>query len=98
MRTDKLTVGLVGILMVIGAVAILQQRETNAQLRRQMADLYRKSGHTAIAGTGDSASAGTIAVSKEGYQFRRTSDGWRLVVPGKAVDKLGKKLSDPPKK
>jgi hypothetical protein len=66
MRTDKLTVGLVGILMVIGAVAILQQRETNAQLRRQMADLYRKSGHTAIAETGDSASAGTIAVSKEG--------------------------------
>ncbi len=34
----------------------------------------------------------------EGYQFRRTPDGWRLVVPGKAVDKLGKKLSDPPKK
>jgi hypothetical protein len=34
----------------------------------------------------------------EGYQFRRTTDGWRLVVPGKAVDKLGKKLADPPKK
>lgn len=26
------------------------------------------------------------------------SDGWRLVVPGKAVDKMGKKLTDPPKK
>jgi len=34
----------------------------------------------------------------EGYQFRRTGDGWRLVVPGKAVDKMGKKLTDPPKK
>ena len=34
----------------------------------------------------------------EGYQFRRTTDGWRLVVPGKAVDKLGKKLTEPPKK
>lgn len=34
----------------------------------------------------------------EGYQFRRTGDGWRLVVPGKAVDKLGKKLAEPPKK
>jgi hypothetical protein len=34
----------------------------------------------------------------EGYQFRRSGDGWRLVVPGKAVDKLGKKLSEPPKK
>ena len=35
---------------------------------------------------------------EEGYQFRRTSDGWRLLVPGKAVDKMGKKLTDPPKK
>ncbi|MSU24959.1 MAG: hypothetical protein EXS32_14210 [Opitutus sp.] len=34
----------------------------------------------------------------EGYQFRQTDDGWRLVVPGKAVDKFGKKLSDPKKK
>lgn len=34
----------------------------------------------------------------EGYQFKRTSDGWRLVVPGKAVDKMGKKLTDSPKK
>lgn len=35
---------------------------------------------------------------EEGYQFRRTGDGWRLVVPGKAVDKFGKKLTEPPKK
>jgi hypothetical protein len=34
----------------------------------------------------------------EGYQFKRTGDGWRLMVPGKAVDKMGKKLNDPPKK
>ncbi len=34
----------------------------------------------------------------EGYQFKRTADGWRLIVPGKAVDKMGKKLTDPPKK
>jgi hypothetical protein len=34
----------------------------------------------------------------EGYQFRRTADGWRLVVPGKAVDRLGKKLTESPKK
>lgn len=34
----------------------------------------------------------------EGYSFRRDGDGWRLVIPGKAVDKYGKKLSDPPKK
>jgi len=35
---------------------------------------------------------------EEGYQFKRTSDGWRLVIPAKAVDKFGKKLSDPGKK
>jgi hypothetical protein len=35
---------------------------------------------------------------EEGYQFRRTADGWRLVVPGKALEKMGKKLTDPPKK
>jgi hypothetical protein len=35
---------------------------------------------------------------EEGYPFKRTSDGWRLVIPAKAVDKFGKKLSDPGKK
>jgi thioredoxin-like negative regulator of GroEL len=34
----------------------------------------------------------------EGYVFRREGDGWRLVIPGKAVEKYGKKLTDPPKK
>ena len=35
---------------------------------------------------------------EEGMQFRRTADGWRANITGKAVDKMGKKLSDPPKK
>lgn len=35
---------------------------------------------------------------EEGYQFRNTGDGWRLVLPAKAVEKMSKKLSDPPKK
>jgi hypothetical protein len=34
----------------------------------------------------------------EGLQFRRSSDGWRMNVTGKAMDKMGKKLSDQPKK
>lgn len=34
----------------------------------------------------------------EGYAFRRDGDGWRMVIPGKAVDKYGKKLTEPPKK
>lgn len=34
----------------------------------------------------------------EGHAFRREGDGWRLVIPGKAVEKNGKKLTDPPKK
>ena len=34
---------------------------------------------------------------EEGLPFRRTSDGWKLVVNGKAVDKFGKKLAEPPK-
>jgi len=35
---------------------------------------------------------------EEGMQFRRTSDGWRMNVTGKAMDKMGKKLTEPPKK
>lgn len=35
---------------------------------------------------------------EEGIQFRRTPDGWRMTVSGKAVDKMGKKLAEPPKK
>lgn len=35
---------------------------------------------------------------EEGMQFRRTSDGWRMNVTGKAMDKMGKKLTDLPKK
>lgn len=35
---------------------------------------------------------------EEGYQFRKTDDGWRLVLPTKAVEKMSKKLSEPPKK
>ena len=34
----------------------------------------------------------------EGYSFRRDGDGWRMVIPGKAVEKYGKKLSEPAKK
>ena len=34
----------------------------------------------------------------EGLQFRRSSDGWRMNVTGKVVDKMGKKLTDQPKK
>lgn len=34
----------------------------------------------------------------EGMQFRRSADGWRANVTGKVVDKMGKKLTDPPKK
>ena len=34
----------------------------------------------------------------EGLQFRQTPDGWRMTVTGKVVDKMGKKLTDPPKK
>jgi hypothetical protein len=34
----------------------------------------------------------------EGLQFRRSADGWRMNVTGKVVDKMGKKLSEPPKK
>ncbi len=34
----------------------------------------------------------------EGYAFRQVGDAWRLVIPGKAVDKYGKKLTEPPKK
>ncbi len=251
MRSDKLALSLVGILVLIGVVAILQQRETNAQFRHQLKVLYGKLGHATGADGRDSSQSGSVAVSKggisandrgelarlraevsllkirtqelatavkqgagasvplnlmpasawknvgkdtpaaaaeslmwaadsgdldvlansilldaaarekavailarlpdstrqtydtpeklialllardtdaramqvlgantagddalvslrlqkddgktkdEGYQFRRTSDGWRLVMPGKAVDKLGKKLTDPPKK
>ncbi len=35
---------------------------------------------------------------EEGIQFRRTPDGWRMTISGKAVDKMGKKLAEPPKK
>ncbi len=35
---------------------------------------------------------------EEGMQFRRTPDGWRANITGKAVDKMGKKLSEPSKK
>lgn len=35
---------------------------------------------------------------EEGVPFRQTSDGWKLVVTGKAVDKFGKKLAEPSKK
>jgi len=35
---------------------------------------------------------------EEGYQFRQTADGWKMVIPAKAVDKFGKKLTDPGKK
>ena len=34
---------------------------------------------------------------EEGLQFKQTTDGWKLVVTGKAVDKYGKKLTEPPK-
>ncbi|WP_414662532.1 nuclear transport factor 2 family protein [Horticoccus sp. 23ND18S-11] len=35
---------------------------------------------------------------EEGMTFQRTPEGWRMRVTGKAVDKMGKKLNDPPKK
>jgi len=34
----------------------------------------------------------------EGMQFQRSSDGWRMNVTGKVMDKMGKKLTEPPKK
>ena len=34
----------------------------------------------------------------EGMPFRRTSDDWRANITGKVVDKMGRKLSEPPKK
>ncbi len=80
MRTDKLTLGLVGLLVITGVVAFLEQRETNAQLRRQMAELYRKSGHTGIAEPGDSASAGTIAAARNSVTERCLPAGATLTV------------------
>ena len=44
------------------------------------------------------AQKGDGKTKEDGYVFRRVGDGWQLVVPGKAVDKYGKKLTEPDKK
>ena len=44
------------------------------------------------------AQKGDGKTKEDGYSFRRVENGWQLVVPGKAVEKYGKKLTEPEKK
>ncbi|MDO8540102.1 MAG: hypothetical protein Q7S40_06625 [Opitutaceae bacterium] len=79
-------------------VAILQQRQTNAELRYQIEDLYRKAGHTTPAAVRNADPSACVTVSSGGISANERGELARLVVPGKVVDKMGKKLTDPPKK
>lgn len=78
MRPDKLALGLMGIVMLIGVIALLQQRETNAELRLQIGDLYRKVGQTSGSLTGGPGQSSTIAVSRDGISANERGEVARL--------------------
>lgn len=78
MRADKLALGLMGILMLIGVAALFQQRETNADLRLQIQDLYRKVGHEKGPAQDASGPRGNVAVSKDGVSANDRGEIARL--------------------
>jgi hypothetical protein len=76
MRPERLALGLLGVVVLVGAIALVQQRATNAELRLQIEELYRKTGHE---GSGaNSAAAGSVSVSKEGISANERGELARL--------------------
>lgn len=75
-------------------VALLLAREGDVRAMQVLGE--RKAGDEALVNLRLQKDDGKT--KEEGIRFRRTSDGWRMTVSGKAVDKMGKKLAEPPKK
>mgnify|MGYP001570303026 CR=1 FL=1 len=75
-------------------VALLMARE--GDIRAMQVLVENKQGDDALVNLRAQKDDGKT--KEEGYQFRRANDGWQMVVPGKLVDKFGKKLTEPPKK
>jgi hypothetical protein len=75
-------------------IALFMAREGDARAMQVLTENI--SGNDALVNV--RAQRGDGKTKEDGYVFRRSPDGWRLVVPAKSVDKFGNKLTKPDKK